>query len=105
MAPEGDIYQAGTLSGKPLTMAAGIPSIINRIGSMGTLFFTSNPVTDFETAKISDQDLFRKYYKETLEAGIYLAPSPFEAGFVSTAHGQDMIRKTIECARKAFQNI
>ncbi len=139
MAPEGDIYQAGTLSGNPLAMtaglttlrilkkgdiyneledkasmlflglgeaarAAGIPSVINRIGSMGTLFFTPNPVTDFETAKTSDQDMFKKYYKEMLEAGIYLAPSPFEASFVSTAHGQDMIQKTIECAKKAFQN-
>jgi len=140
MAPEGDIYQAGTLSGNPLAMAAGlttlrilkkgeiykelqkkasmlftglegaaraagISSVINRIGSMGTLFFTPDPVTDFETAKTSDQDMFKKYYREMLEAGIYLAPSPFEAGFVSTAHGHDMIQKTIECAKKAFQNI
>lgn len=139
MAPEGDIYQAGTLSGNPLAMAAGlttlrllkkgeiykeledkasmlflglgeaaraagIPSVINRIGSMGTLFFTPNPVTDFETAKTSDQDMFKKYYKEMLDAGIYLAPSPFEASFVSTAHGQDMIQRTLECAKKAFQN-
>jgi len=140
MAPEGDIYQAGTLSGNPLAMAAGlttlrilkkgeiykelekkasmlftglegaaraagIPSVINRIGSMGTLFFTPKPVTDFETAKTSDQDMFKKYYKEMLKAGIYLAPSPFEASFVSTAHSQDMIQKTIACAKKAFQNI
>ncbi len=139
MAPEGDIYQAGTLSGNPLAMtaglttlkilkkgeiykelekkasmlftglegaarAAGIPSVINRIGSMGTLFFTPKPVTDFETAKTSDQDMFKKYYKEMLDAGIYLAPSPFEASFVSTAHGHDMIQKTIKCAKKAFQS-
>ncbi len=139
MAPEGDIYQAGTLSGNPLAMtaglttlkilkkgeiykelekkasmlftglegaarAAGIPSVINRIGSMGTLFFTPKPVTDFETAKTSDQDMFKKYYKEMLDAGIYLAPSPFEASFVSTAHGHDMIQKTIKCAQKAFQS-
>jgi glutamate-1-semialdehyde 2,1-aminomutase len=139
MAPEGDIYQAGTLSGNPLAMtaglttlkilkkgevykelekkasmlftglegaarAAGIPSVINRIGSMGTLFFTPDPVTDFETAKTSDQGMFKKYYKEMLKAGIYLAPSPFEASFVSTAHGHDMIQKTIKRAKKAFQS-
>jgi glutamate-1-semialdehyde 2,1-aminomutase len=140
MAPEGDIYQAGTLSGNPLAMAAGlatlrvlkrggiyreleekadmlfsgleeaaraanIPSVINRIGSMGTLFFNEYPVTDFETAKASDQDLFKAYYQRMLEQGIYLAPSPFEAGFVSTAHTQEMIRKTIKCAINAFHDL
>ncbi|MFH1243145.1 MAG: glutamate-1-semialdehyde 2,1-aminomutase [Pseudomonadota bacterium] len=140
MAPEGDVYQAGTLSGNPLAMAAGlatlrvlkrggiyreleekakmlfsgleegaraagIPSVINRIGSMGTLFFTAYPVTDFETAKASDQDLFKAYYQRMLEQGIYLAPSPFEAGFVSTAHTQEMIQKTIKCAINAFQEL
>ncbi len=140
MAPEGDIYQAGTLSGNPLAMAAGlatlrilkkgdiykeledkasmlflgleeaaraagIPSVINRIGSMGTLFFRADPVTDFETARASDQDLFKGYYKRMLEQGIYLAPSPFEATFVSTAHTQEMIRKTIKCAENALQDL
>lgn len=140
MAPEGDIYQAGTLSGNPLAMAAGlatlrilkkgdiykeledkasmlflgleeaaraagIPSVINRIGSMGTLFFRADPVTDFETARASDQDLFKGYYKRMLEQGIYLAPSPFEASFVSTAHTQEMIRKTIKCAENALQDL
>jgi len=140
MAPEGDIYQAGTLSGNPLAMAAGlatlrilkkgdiykeledkasmlflgleetaraagIPSVINRIGSMGTLFFRADPVTDFETARASDQDLFKGYYKRMLEQGIYLAPSPFEASFVSTAHGQEIIRKTIKCAENALQDL
>lgn len=140
MAPEGDIYQAGTLSGNPLAMAAGlatlrilkkgdiykeledkasmlflgleeaaraagIPSVINRIGSMGTLFFRADPVTDFETARASDQDLFKGYYKRMLEQGIYLAPSPFEASFVSTAHTQEIIRKTIKCAENALQDL
>lgn len=140
MAPEGDIYQAGTLSGNPLAMAAGlatlrilkkgdiykeledkasmlflgleeaaraagIPSVINRIGSMGTLFFRADPVTDFETARASDQDLFKGYYKRMLEQNIYLAPSPFEASFVSTAHTQEMIRKTIKCAENALQDL
>ncbi len=140
MAPEGDVYQAGTLSGNPLAMAAGlatlrvlkregiyreleekanmlfsgleeaaraagIPSVINRIGSMGTLFFTPYPVTDFRSAKASDQDLFKAYYQGMLEQGIYLAPSPFEAGFVSTAHTQEMIQKTIRCAMNTFQEL
>jgi len=140
MAPQGDIYQAGTLSGNPLAMAAGlatlrvlkkggvykeleekgnslfsglegaaraagIPSVINRVGSMGTIFFTADPVTDFETAKASNQDLFKRYYKRMLEQGIYLAPSPFEASFVSTAHSQDIIQKTIACAEKAFRDL
>ncbi len=140
MAPEGDIYQAGTLSGNPLAMAvglatlrtlrrgeiykeleektrtlflgleqaaraAGISCVINRIGSMGTFFFTPDPVTDFETAKASNQDLFRGYYKRMLDQGIYLAPSPFEACFVSTAHSQEMIRKTIKCAENALQDL
>ena len=140
MAPQGDIYQAGTLSGNPLAMAAGlatlrvlrkgdvykeleersnslfsglggaaraagIPSVINRVGSMGTIFFTAEPVTDFETAKASDQDLFKGYYRRMLEQGIYLAPSPFEASFVSTAHSQDIIQKTIACAEKAFRGL
>lgn len=140
MAPQGDIYQAGTLSGNPLAMAAGlatlrvlrkgdvykeleersnslfsglggaaraagIPSVINRVGSMGTIFFTADPVTDFETAKASDQDLFKGYYRRMLEQGIYLAPSPFEASFVSTAHSQDIIQKTIACAEKAFRDL
>ena len=140
MAPQGDIYQAGTLSGNPLAMAAGlatlrvlrkggvykeleergnslfsdlegaaraagIPSVINRVGSMGTIFFTADPVTDFETAKASDQDLFKGYYRRMLEQGIYLAPSPFEASFVSTAHSQDIIQKTIACAEKAFRGL
>ena len=140
MAPQGDIYQAGTLSGNPLAMAAGlatlrvlrkggvykeleergnslfsglggaaraagIPSVINRVGSMGTIFFTADPVTDFETAKAGDQDLFKGYYRRMLEQGIYLAPSPFEASFVSTAHSQDIIQKTIACAEKAFRDL
>ncbi|MCP4682898.1 MAG: glutamate-1-semialdehyde 2,1-aminomutase [Desulfobacterales bacterium] len=140
VAPEGDVYQAGTLSGNPLAMAAGlttleilkqenvyraledkgdllfsglkkaagaagIPVIINRIGSLGSIFFTAGPVTDFASARQSDQDLFKAYYKSMLGQGIYLAPSPFEAGFLSTAHSKEMINKTIDCATIAFGSI
>ncbi len=137
VAPEGNVYQAGTLSGNPLAVAAGLATLyilknddiygdlekksnmlfsglessakdagltvtVNRIGSMGTLFFAASPVTDFSTAKAGDQGLFRRYYRKMLKQGIYLAPSPFEASFLTTAHNEEMIDKTIDCAKKAF---
>ena len=140
VAPDGDIYQAGTLSGNPLAMsaglatlkilkendiykrlenkgsalfsgiekaaiAAGIPVVVNHIGSMGTVFFASRPVTDFESAKASDEKLFKKYYGNMLKQGIYLAPSSFEASFLSMAHGDEIIDKTIESAISAFKSI
>jgi glutamate-1-semialdehyde 2,1-aminomutase len=140
MAPQGDVYQAGTLSGNPLAMAAGLTTlkilkekspydglekkgdmlfsglkrvaeaagvnvVINRVGSMGSFFFTDEPVTDFETAKASDENLFKKYFRSMLEQGIYLAPSPYEAAFLSTAHSEEMVRKTIECASVAFKSL
>jgi len=140
MAPVGDIYQAGTLSGNPLAMAAGLTTLnilkqegiygkldrkgdrlflgleeaargsgvditVNRIGSMGCFYFTSRPVVDFASAKASDAELFKKYYANMLEQGIYLAPSPFEAAFVSAAHGEKEIQKTIECAAVAFKSL
>ena len=137
MAPEGDIYQAGTLSGNPLAMAAGLatlrllqngriyktleersaqlfsglaaaakeaglPVVINRVGSMGSLFFTNEPVTDFASAKASRADLFQQFYGQMLSLGIYLAPSPFEAWFVSVAHNSENIENTISCAARSF---
>ncbi len=140
IAPEGDVYQAGTLSGNPPAMAAGlttleilkqgdvyasledkgdllftglekaagdagIPVVINRVGSLGSVFFTAGPVTDFTSAKQSDQGLFKAYYKSMLDQGIYLAPSPFEAGFLSTAHSEEMINKTFDCATIAFASM
>ena len=140
MAPDGAIYQAGTLSGNPLAMAAGlatlrilrqgdiydrleqsaqllfsglesaaeeagIPVAINRLGSMGSLFFSNSPVSDFETAKKSDGDLFKRYYGLMLERGIYLAPSPFETTFVSLAHDEEVIKKTVEIAASAFGSL
>lgn len=140
MAPDGDVYQAGTLSGNPLAMAAGlatlrvlkesrpydeldqksdrlfsglgraaeaagVPVTINRLGSMGALFFTADPVADFDSATAGDVNLFSRYYRKMLSEGIYLAPSPFEAAFVSTAHSEDAIAKTIDCASRAFKEL
>src|SRR5580704_8314412 len=115
VAPAGPIYQAGTLSGNPLAVAAGLamlrhlkahpevyaqlesraaelcaaapPGItVNRVGSMFTMFFTYQPVTDYESAKRSDTARFGRFFRAMLERGVYLAPSQFEAAFVSAAH-------------------
>lgn len=140
MAPEGPVYQAGTLSGNPVAMAAGIatlkclqqsgfyetlesrsamledglkeaagkagaPVVMNRVGSMLGLFFTDQPVSDFAEAQKSDVALFARYYKEMLELGIYLAPSQYEATFVSSAHSQADIETTISAASKVFEGL
>src|SRR5580698_1705839 len=131
VAPLGPIYQAGTLSGNPLAVSAGIamlrhlkahPEIydqlesrtaqltaaapegvtVNRVGSMFTFFFTDGPVTDWESAKRSDTVQFGKFFHWMLERGIYLAPSQFEAGFVSAAHSEQDIARTVETAREFF---
>jgi glutamate-1-semialdehyde 2,1-aminomutase len=130
VAPLGPVYQAGTLSGNPLAVAAGLamlreliahPEIyttletraaqltawtppgvtINRVGSMFTFFFNPNPVTDWDTAKASDTARFGKFFHFLLERGIYIAPSQFEAGFVSAAHTEADIAATVD-ATKAF---
>ncbi|OQY42400.1 MAG: aspartate aminotransferase family protein, partial [Desulfobacteraceae bacterium 4572_87] len=138
IAPDGDVYQAGTLSGNPLAMAAGlatlnilkrenpyealngkcealftgllkaakkagIPMTVNRMGSMGCLFFTPEIVTDFVTAQTGNQALFRQYYQEMLDRGVYLAPSPFETTFLSMAHTDEMIEETVHRAEKSFE--
>jgi glutamate-1-semialdehyde 2,1-aminomutase len=138
MAPEGDVYQAGTLSGNPLAMAAGLATLrvlqdsdiyqelekkgemlfsglkseaisagldvkVNRVGSMGSMFFTKGPVTNFTEVKACDVERFKRYYVSMLDQGIYLAPSAFEACFVSSAHHEKDIQKTIECASKSFK--
>jgi len=140
MAPEGEVYQAGTLSGNPLAMAAGLATLkelekgkvyqgleekgrmlftglqeaakalglevtVNWIGSLGTVFFTGEEVTDFDSAKKSDQQSFRVFYAEMLEQGVYLAPSAFEAWFLSAAHDHASIRKTIQCAERSFASV
>ena len=131
IAPVGPVYQAGTLSGNPLAVSAGLamlrhlvahPEIyatlearaaqltaltapgvtINRVGSMFTFFFTPEPVTDWESAKRSDTACFGKFFHFMLERGVYLAPSQFEAGFVSAVHTEDDIRHTAEAAREFF---
>ena len=131
VAPAGPVYQAGTLSGNPLAVAAGLamlrhlaahPEIyaqlearaaqlcaaapagvtVNRVGSMFTFFFTEGPVTDYESAKRSDTARFGRFFRAMLERGIYLAPSQFEAAFLSAAHSEEDIRKTVAAAREAF---
>ncbi len=131
IAPVGPIYQAGTLSGNPLAVSAGIamlrhlkahPEIydqlerrtaqltaaappgvtVNRVGSMFTFFFTPDPVTDWESAKRSDTARFGKFFHWMLEHGVYLAPSQFEAGFVSAAHSEQDIARTVDVAREFF---
>ncbi len=140
LAPTGPVYQAGTLSGNPLAVAAGlaavselvsknpydelelmatqlvdgllagardlgIPMCANRVGSMFTAFFAEGPVTDYASAKTADAELFGRYHRAMLERGIYLAPSQFEAGFVSTAHTNDDITRTLEAARDALKGL
>ena len=139
-APAGPVYQAGTLSGNPLSMTAGlvtlrrlrdktvyerlenssgrlcdgleraaqnagITTITNRVGSMWTSFFTSDPVVDWSSANKSNREMFGRFFHAMLEAGVYLAPSQFEAAFVSLAHTEEIIETTIEAARKAFARI
>jgi glutamate-1-semialdehyde 2,1-aminomutase len=133
VAPVGPIYQAGTLSGNPLAVAAGIAMLrylrqhtevydqletrsaqlvagvprsltVNRIGSMFTIFFTPDSVTDYDTAKRSDTQMFREFFHWMLQRGIYLAPSQFEAAFVSAAHTEEDIRRTAGAARGFFES-
>ena len=140
IAPQGPVYQAGTLSGNPLAMAAGIATLtqlnapgfyealdekterlaaglkgaseksgiivkLTRAGSMLGLFFTDREVMNFEDAKTSDLKMFSDYYKGMLSEGIYLAPSQFEALFVSSAHDTEHIDKTIQAAEKVMEGL
>jgi glutamate-1-semialdehyde 2,1-aminomutase len=140
IAPQGPVYQAGTLSGNPLAMAAGIATLtqlntpgfyealdekterlaaglkrasdkagvkvkLTRAGSMLGLFFTDIDVMNFEDAKTSDLKMFSDYYKGMLREGIYLAPSQFEALFVSAAHDTAHIDKTIQAAEKVMEGL
>jgi len=79
--------------------------VVNRLGSMGSLFFSNSPVTDFASAKKSDGDRFKRYYTRMLEGGVYLAPSPYETTFLSLAHDEEVIKKTVEIAAWAFESI
>lgn len=135
LSPQGSVYQAGTLSGNPVCVAAGIATLkqlksqnpyprlnqltqrfcqqitdilarsgiehsINQIGSMFTVFFSSGPITDYDSALKSDTKKFACYFKHMLKAGIYLPPSQFEACFLSTQHTESHIKRTVEAVRK-----
>ena len=137
VAPSGPVYQAGTLSGNPLAMAAGIatlstltPALHSRIekrtaalveglqkiageldvpftadcaGSMWGFFFRSKPVHNFADAKDSDVELFKRFFHAALERGVYLAPSPFEACFMSAAHSDDDVALALDRMRDAMR--
>jgi len=140
VSPLGGVYQAGTLSGNPLAMTAGIetlgllkskkvyleldektsylmeniseraeingiPACINGARGLFTLFFTEGPVRDYHTAKISDTKRFAQFFVEMMEQGVYLPPSQFEAWFVSLAHTQKDLDRTIEACDNAFRTI
>ena len=137
IAPQGLVYQAGTLSGNPLAMAAGlatlrealepetqerleelgqgwrvgmeaaasqgeVPCTINQVGSMVSIFFTEGPVTDFASAARSDTKLFKDFFWHMLSRGVYLAPSQYEAGFISAVHSEEDLEKTFEAAATWF---
>jgi len=137
VAPAGPVYQAGTLSGNPLAMTAGIETLrvlaepgvwgaierageqlvsgltsaaadarvsaqLTRVGTMFGIFFTDAPVASWEDARKADRARFAAFHGALLERGVYLAPSQFETGFLSTAHGDPEIETTIEAAREAF---
>ena len=140
MAPEGPVYQAGTLSGNPLATAAGlavlelasrpgiyeqleatatrvargleglareagVPFTASALGGLFGFFFHPGPVENYADAQKADATRFRAFFHAMLDQGIYLAPSPFEAGFVTTAHGDSEIDQTLEAARRAFRKI
>lgn len=138
VAPDGPVYQAGTLSGNPLAVTAGIKTIeilskdgiykeleqkgialeeglvdaarkagvkikLYRVGSMFCTYFTDQEVVDFQSAKTSDVKMFTKFFHNMLQKGVYLAPSQFEAGFLSLAHSQDDIEKTVKAAYESMK--
>jgi glutamate-1-semialdehyde 2,1-aminomutase len=138
VSPAGPVYQAGTLSGNPLAMAAGLATlqlltkeppyalleartarlaegleraardagvahVVQRVGSMITLFFNPNPIHNYEDAKRSDTKFFGRFFWEMLARGVYLPCSQFEAAFVSAAHTTDDVDQTIEAAAEALR--
>jgi glutamate-1-semialdehyde 2,1-aminomutase len=140
VSPLGPVYQAGTLSGNPLAMAAGLATIRlltepgvyghlealsarlveglgaaaraagvayvgNRVGSMFTGFFCDGPVTNYASAKRADTGRYARFFHAMLDGGVYLAPSQFEAGFVSLAHTDADINATIKCAAESFATL
>jgi glutamate-1-semialdehyde 2,1-aminomutase len=140
IAPSGPVYQAGTLSGNPLAMVAGITTLRllreagvwerletsaeqltegigmaarqagipvqqTRVGTMFTTFFCENPIRDWQTVKACDTRIYGRFFQAMLESGVYLAPSQFEAGFLSTAHTREIVDRTIASAYQAIQRV
>jgi len=140
VAPAGPVYQAGTLSGNPLAMAAGIATLSilrkkgvyanlerkaaylaagtaanlaktgvtavqNRVGSLSCLFFTGKPVVDLYSAKNADVKMYARYFTGMLKGGVYLAPSQFEASFISLAHSEADLDRTLAVQRRVFKNL
>ncbi|MFZ5797402.1 MAG: glutamate-1-semialdehyde 2,1-aminomutase [Desulfobulbaceae bacterium] len=140
VAPEGPVYQAGTLSGNPLAMAAGLalvrelrkpgfyealeeksawfaaglqriadnasfPTTLNRIGSMMTCFFAPGPVRDFESAMRADTAMYGRHYRQMLAGGVWLAPSQFEAAFVSAAHDRSQLEQALAMTESSFKKL
>ena len=140
MAPAGNVYQAGTLSGNPIAMSAGMATLEllceegvyesldqkaaylskgmgeaaaaagveiyqTRIGSIGCAFFTREPVSDFQSAQRSNTEAYGLFFREMLREGVYLAPSQFEAFFISTAHGPEELDRTVDAANRAFKRV
>jgi glutamate-1-semialdehyde 2,1-aminomutase len=140
LSPDGGVYQAGTLSGNPLAMSAGIATLkllqaegfyqqieeksaylekglrevatsagvatcLQRVGGMFCTFFQQGPVNSYADALKSDTAAFGRFFRSMLDSGINLAPSQFEAGFMSVAHSQNDLDRTIEAAAKAFSGV
>ncbi len=140
LAPDGPVYQAGTLSGNPLAMAAGLAQLhemekqngyaklerlgarfeegvrsllaekgldyrFNRVGSMFCLFFTGEEIVDLDSVMTADSAAFRKYFTSMLDQGVYVAPSPYETGFISVAHGDSEIDDTLVAMERALSQI
>ncbi len=140
LAPDGPVYQAGTLSGNPLAMAAGmaqlremeriggyaklevlgarleagirgilkqkgLPYQLNRVGSMFCLFFTEEEIVNLDSVMTADTAKFKKFFTSMLKQGIYMAPSPYETGFISAAHGNEDIDQTLNAMDQAFSEI
>ncbi|MHC4787859.1 MAG: glutamate-1-semialdehyde 2,1-aminomutase [Planctomycetota bacterium] len=139
LAPVGPVYQAGTLSGNPIAVAAGLATLraldeptyerlealsarleegfrrnleelslpyqFQRVGSMAALFFADRPVTDYAGAESADRELFAVYFREMLREGIYLPPSQFESFFISAAHTEQDVDRTVEANRRALERL
>jgi glutamate-1-semialdehyde 2,1-aminomutase len=140
VAPLGAVYQAGTLSGNPLAVAAGlatlraldhpavydrlerlggafekgiveaaaaagIPVTVNRVGSMLTTFFVEGPVTDYASAKRADTERYARFFHAMLDRGVFLAPSQFEAAFVSLAHSEQDLERAAAACREAMKSV